>query len=899
MSIFEQLREQISLQELAGRFTELKPSGGKLKGRCPFADHKDEEPSFYVYPDGRFHCFGCRRHGDVTDLWAGMQGLEPGIEAARALAREYGIELPDQDPEAARKAQKRRSAEERFLEQAEACHRALKRHRHVKDWWEGRGFGEALQKRFLLGTNRDGTEAVIPFWSRGRVQGLIRRKLEGEPKYILPRTEDLACGHRPLFIPGPAHGDVFLVEGYVDALALTALGQSAVAVGGTGMSREQREDLLHLPGSLYILPDADAEGERAARVWLRELYPKALLCRASYGEGCKDAADLYAAQREGATEVLEGLKANAVDALALELSEARAGRNSLDAYRRCKEKILPLLVELEDPGERDAALHDVAARLKLSIKPLRRALDGLRAERSASLKAEAEQGGDDAGVPTPGSKRYERAMELLHDPHLLDRAAQDMEQLGHVGEPVAKRLAFVCAVSARSGNPIQPSTHAQSSAGKNFLWDTVLSLLPPEMVIRRSGLSAKALFRTQASLKGAVLYIQEVSGSEDAEYTIRVMQSDGRLEYEATEKMPDGSMKNVVHQTEGPTVVVQTTTRSHLHPENETRVFPIYLDESEHQTARIVESILQEAAGGGVGGETRESIVSRWHDAIRLLEPASVVIPYADRIEIPSSPLRIRRDARRLIDVVRVIAWLHQHQRDRNPESHIIATEEDFHEALRLVSESLRRAWQTLTPAEEAALRTIRELPEGLRTKGFRRRDLDVKELSDRSVKLALKSLTDTGYLDCDGRAGPQGYTYTLARDAEKISLGIRLCPLPDSRESSLSKPNTTGQEAFARYCPIPDKEQAADVSGQSGKSGQNGHCPIKDADLQGKRTIGQSGNPETEEKIFWNGELACIAHARTQCEECWRRVHKLKHEGMAKDWAIAEVMQSDDALFS
>src|ERR671911_2983151 len=122
-----------------------------------------------------------------------------------------------------------------------------------------------------------------------------------------------------------------------------------------------------------------------------------------------------------------------------------------------------------------------------------------------------------------------------------------------------------------------------------------------EMVVKRSGLSAKALFRTQTNLKGAVLYIQEVSGSEDAEYTIRVMQSDGRLEYEATEKMPDGSMRNVIHQTEGPTVVVQTTTRNHLHPENETRVFPIYIDESERQTGRIVSSILKDASGAGVG----------------------------------------------------------------------------------------------------------------------------------------------------------------------------------------------------------------------------------------------------------------------------------------------------------
>jgi len=409
----------------------------------------------------------------------------------------------------------------------------------------------------------------------------------------------------------------------------------------------------------------------------------------------KDFADLFAGEGSAARDILPALKQEAVDALHMELLEALKGSDSLGAYRVAKERILPLLMKLEDEGERDAALRDVASRLKLPIKPLRKVLAAFEVQTEEVKAAPSET---DDNTPQPGTERYEQAMELLRDRRLLSRVAVDMKRLGHVGEFAGKKLAIICAISARSGNPIQPSTHAQSAAGKNFLWDTALSLFPPEMVVRRSGLSAKALFRTQANLRGAVLYIQEISGSEDAEYTIRIMQSDGCLEYEATEKMPDGGMRNVVYRTEGPTVVVQTTTKNHLHPENETRVFPIYIDESEQQTGRIVGSILKEASGRGPDKEEQKGIRQRWHDAIRLLELAEVVIPYADRIEIPNSPLRIRRDVRRLIDVVRVIAWVHQHQRERTPEGRILATEEDFHEALRLVSESLRRAWQALTP---------------------------------------------------------------------------------------------------------------------------------------------------------------------------------------------------------
>ena len=564
----------------------------------------------------------------------------------------------------------------------------------------------------------------------------------------------------------------------------------------------------------------------------------------------KDFADAFAAEGEAAKERLEGLKDRAIDALDLAISEAEEGstaqKDNLKTYKFAKEQILPLLLRLEDEGEQDAALKDIAHRLKLTIKPLRKALSALEDSQQEETEHEGSARTEEP-TPQPGTEQYERAMELLRSSDILEKSAKDMQFLGHVGEITTKRLALICALSAKSGRPIQPSTHAQSSAGKNALWDTTLSLLPEEMVVRRSGLTAKALFRTEADLKGAVLYLQEVAGSEDANYSIRVMQSDGRLEYEATEKMPDGSMKNVVYRTEGPTVIVQTTTKNHLHPENETRVFPIYIDESAEQTGRIVESILKDAAGRGVNNAERERVRERWHDAIRLLEPdQEVVIPYAERIEIPNSPIRIRRDARRLMDVVWVIAWLHQHSRERDEAGHIVATEDDFYAALGLVSESLTRAWQTLTPSEETVLRAIKELPDQLRTKGFRRRDLKVAGVSDRRIKEVLKSLTDTGYLDCDGRQGPQGYSYTVAREAEEVTLGISLRPSPDRQESAANEDNSTGRETFARGRPVPDSQAAENPSGLAGGNGRNGHRPIEDGDLQEKRTTGRTGGGET-----------------------------------------------------
>lgn len=43
-------------------------TGGRFKSACPFGEHADKEPSFVVYPDGSYHCFGCRAHGTLSSI---------------------------------------------------------------------------------------------------------------------------------------------------------------------------------------------------------------------------------------------------------------------------------------------------------------------------------------------------------------------------------------------------------------------------------------------------------------------------------------------------------------------------------------------------------------------------------------------------------------------------------------------------------------------------------------------------------------------------------------------------------------------------------------------------------------------------------------------------------------
>lgn len=85
---FDRLRGDNPLSSVAGAAVKLVRAGNLLKGACPF--HEDNSPSFTVYPDQRYHCFGCSAHGDVVDFVMALHRVGYG----EALSLLDGGQLP-------------------------------------------------------------------------------------------------------------------------------------------------------------------------------------------------------------------------------------------------------------------------------------------------------------------------------------------------------------------------------------------------------------------------------------------------------------------------------------------------------------------------------------------------------------------------------------------------------------------------------------------------------------------------------------------------------------------------------------------------------------------------------------------------------------------------------------
>ena len=218
-----------------------------------------------------------------------------------------------------------------------------------------------------------------------------------------------------------------------------------------------------------------------------------------------------------------------------------------------------------------------------------------------------------------------------------------------------------------------------------------------------SRLTPQALYYMSHDLKGLLLILEERAGGEAADYSIRTLQSRQKLRLAAPIKDPvTGKMTTQCYEVEGPVAYLETTTNSYLNPENSSRCFELFMDESEQQTRRIqAQQRARRLPGRDDLDDLAEAIRTRHHNAQRMLEPLKVYLPYADQINFPSLWLRTRRDNERFLCLIEVIAFLHQHQRERgelsNGKPYVLANRQDYRLAYDLAQDVLSSTFHELT----------------------------------------------------------------------------------------------------------------------------------------------------------------------------------------------------------
>jgi DNA primase len=313
----DELRSRVSLAQVVGRkvaWDMRKSNSGKgdMWAPCPF--HQEKTASFHVDDrKGFYYCFGCHAKGDAISFVCETENVG-FMEAVEILAREAGMQMPERDPRAREKAD-RRSRLVEVMEQAVNVYRLQLRTAagaEARAYLDRRGLTAQAIERWEIGFAPPGwhglweqltakgappdlilgaglakpsdkgrapydvfrNRIVFPIRdAHGRAIAFGGRAMgEDGPKYLNSPETELFDKGRTLFNHGPAReaagkGQPLIVaEGYMDVIALVEAGfGGAVAPLGTAITEDQLRLLWRLHPEPIIALDGDQAGIRAAR----------------------------------------------------------------------------------------------------------------------------------------------------------------------------------------------------------------------------------------------------------------------------------------------------------------------------------------------------------------------------------------------------------------------------------------------------------------------------------------------------------------------------------------------------------------------------------------------------------------------------------------------------------
>ncbi|TGK20238.1 toprim domain-containing protein, partial [Leptospira stimsonii] len=403
------------------------------------------------------------------------------------------------------------------------------------------------------------------------------------------------------------------------------------------------------------------------------------------------------------------------------------------------------------------------------------------------------------------------AVLYLEDKSLLSNILMDFERCGLVGERVNSLVGYLASITRRTENPLAVIIQSSSSAGKSTLMDAILDFVPEEEKEKYSAMTGQSLFyMSSKSLKNKVLAVSEEEGAERAKYALKILQSEKKISIASAMKDPTtGRTVTEEYSVEGPVVIFLTTTNLEIDEELENRCLILTVNEGREQTRTILEIQRElETLEGIVKKRDKDKILKLHKNIQRILRPLVVVNPYAKELKFPDTKLRMRRDQKKYLTLIKSIALLHQYQRekkigkDENGESfeYIEVEREDLELGSILASKILGRTLEELTPQTKEVLFSLHEMVEkesetqkvSKSEVRFTRRDIRERlGMSDTRLRVHLRRLEELEYLIVrSGRLG-QITEYELlydgeGKEGEEFALGLSFPEGTDFQEPGM-----------------------------------------------------------------------------------------------------------------
>jgi DNA primase len=303
----EEIKQRIKVSDIVGASVQLKRRGREFVGLSPFS--KEKTPSFTINDEkGFYHCFSSGEHGNIFDFLVKVEKLNFG-DAVRKLAAKAGMPAFKFTKENIEVENKRKKYDEILTIALQHYQKNFSENDSVKKYAHGRGLTQEILSTFKIGysgeyglnvsmfsgfnqkeliesgvffhdeknnklIDRFKNRLIFPIFDyNNKVIGFGGRALSQNylAKYInSPETEFFKKGFNLYNLNNAKNenkqsGNVFVVEGYMDAISLYQAGfKNVVATLGTAMTESHLNLVWRYFNDPVVCFDGDRSGQNAA-----------------------------------------------------------------------------------------------------------------------------------------------------------------------------------------------------------------------------------------------------------------------------------------------------------------------------------------------------------------------------------------------------------------------------------------------------------------------------------------------------------------------------------------------------------------------------------------------------------------------------------------------------------
>ena len=368
----------------------------------------------------------------------------------------------------------------------------------------------------------------------------------------------------------------------------------------------------------------------------------------------------------------------------------------------------------------------------------------------------------------PSLAEQARCKAFLQQPDLIQKLNQLIGQSGITGEENNRLFLFVIATSHKMPDTLHALVQGSSGSGKTHLLSKIAELMPDERVVKFTRVTENSFYNyDEYFFRGKLICLEDIDGlKEEALFAWRELISNNQLSSSTSQKDENGNIRSAQRVVRGPMASICATTHGQVYEDNMSRLFIIAVDESQEQTARIMDYQKQKAAGL-INAEKEREAITLLQNLVRMLKPCKVINPYANQLHLPPAAHKIRRLNELYLAFVKQITIINQYQRKRDAQGRLITEKEDLKTAVTIMFESIFLKVDELDGSLRQffeSLKTYLEEKPNPRQYEFTQREVrQALHISKTQLHRYLYELISLEYLQQTGGYANKGFKYRVS----------------------------------------------------------------------------------------------------------------------------------------